>query len=56
MAAKCPYCGKYFKTVKGMRIHKANCPEMPLHIRILKGQEKTQREIEKAQDEVARML
>lgn len=49
MAAKCPYCGKYFKTVKGMRIHKAKCPEMPLHIRITKEQEKTQ-------DEVARML
>jgi len=27
MVSKCPFCGKNFKTVKGMRIHKANCPK-----------------------------
>ena len=56
MTSKCRYCGKSFKTVKGRRIHEANCPEMPLHIRILKDQEKTQREIEKEQDKFRRML
>jgi hypothetical protein len=25
MTSKCPNCGKNFDTVKGMRIHKANC-------------------------------
>ncbi len=34
MTAKCQYCGKSFKTVKGAKIHEANCPKKDPNTRI----------------------
>lgn len=52
MTSKCPNCGKYFDTVKGMRIHKADCQKKdPLGIRgIQKQHEKNKKNIRKMFD------
>jgi len=51
MASKCPNCGKYFDTAKGMRIHKADCLKKdPL------GTQGIQKRIEKNNKRIRKML